>query len=151
MNPSQNETDRSTWDEQGYTDLFEQEGRLWGFPPNGVMPVPLAIVRRTPRFNLTDIPPRPISSGFPSMLPRVTYLQSDQVENIPAFGCTSRAMRSESRSQGYILEDSEILEMLRYQDRLAIARRRSDISQLSGGDLSQSIQTPIPESEQPEL
>lgn len=26
---------------QGYTDFFKQEGRVWGFPPNGVMPVPL--------------------------------------------------------------------------------------------------------------
>lgn len=29
------------WLDEGYTELFEQDGQLWGFPPNAVMPVPL--------------------------------------------------------------------------------------------------------------
>ena len=35
----QNEYLRAT--ELGYSDCFRHDGQLWGFPPNGVMPVPV--------------------------------------------------------------------------------------------------------------
>jgi len=166
-----NETDRSPWKEQGYTDLFEQEGWLWGFPPNGVMPVPLAIVRRTSRFNFTEIPPRPTSSGFPSMPTR--WFSATGVET--TFRKT--LYNANGSPVEYTTEDFEIFDpppnfsvRMRgvapgYEERRSIAHRIDESSQeviefvhcgsevkpLSDEDLSQSIQTPSPESEQPEL
>jgi hypothetical protein len=36
------EAQRTAWlTNNGYTDPFQNEGKWWAFPPNGVMPVPM--------------------------------------------------------------------------------------------------------------